>query len=67
MFSGKRFVVEFKFNEAPKVTKSMHSALSDLSLDHLWVIYPGMMCYSAHEKITMLPLAEIFRLPGEIG
>ncbi len=63
MFSGKRFGVEFKFNEAPKVT----SALSDLSLDHLWVIYPGMMCYPAHEKITMLPLAEIFRLPGEIG
>lgn len=64
---GKRFGVEFKFNEAPKVTKSMHSALADLSLDHLWVIYPGTMRYPAHEKITMLPLVEIFRLPGEIG
>jgi predicted AAA+ superfamily ATPase len=64
---GKRFGVECKFNEAPKVTKSMHSALNDLSLDHLWVIYPGTVSYPAHEKITMLPLSEIARLPLEIA
>jgi len=64
---GKRFGVECKFSEAPpKVTKSMHSALDDLSLDHLWVIYPGSVRYPAHEKITMLPLAEVARLPREI-
>lgn len=60
---GKRFGVECKFNEAPKVTKSMHSALSDLALSHLWVIYPGTVRYPAHEKITMLPLAEVATLP----
>lgn len=64
---GKRFGVECKFNEAPKVTKSMHSALADLSLTHIWVIYPGTARYPAHEKITMLPLAEISRLPQEIA
>jgi len=64
---GKRFGVECKFNEAPKVTKSMHSALDDLSLTHLWVIYPGTVRYPAHEKITMLPLAEIARLPQDIA
>lgn len=64
---GKRFGVECKFNEAPKVTKSMHSALTDLSLDHLWVVYPGTVRYPAHEKITMLPLAEIDCLPRETG
>lgn len=63
---GKRFGVECKFNEAPKVTKSMHSALEDLSLTHLWVVYPGVVRYPAHEKITMLPLAEIALLPHEI-
>ncbi len=66
-FAGvKRFGVECKFNEAPKVTKSMHSALADLSLDHLWVIYPGTVRYPAHEKITLLPLAEVARLSQEI-
>jgi predicted AAA+ superfamily ATPase len=63
---GRRFGVECKFNEAPKVTKSMHSALADLSLTHLWVIYPGTVRYPAHEKITMLPLAEVATLPSEI-
>ena len=64
---GKRFGVECKFNEAPKVTKSMHSALDDLSLTHLWVVYPGVVRYPAHEKVTMLPLAEIGLLPHEIA
>jgi len=63
---GRRFGVEFKFNEAPKVTKSMQSALADLSLAHLWVVYPGAVRYAAHEKITMLPLAEVASLPAEI-
>ena len=27
------------------MTRSMHVALSDLSLDHLWVVYPGPSRY----------------------
>lgn len=54
---GKRYGVECKFNEAPKVSKSMHSALADLDLTHLWVVYPGEHSYPVHEKITVLPLA----------
>jgi len=65
--SGQRFGVECKFNEAPKVTKSMHSALTDLDLRHLWVVYPGTIRYPAHEKITMLPLSEIATLAVEVG
>ncbi len=64
---GQRFGVECKFNEAPKVTKSMHSALADLDLRHLWVIYPGATRYPAHEKITMLPLDGIGDLAAEVG
>ena len=63
---GQRFGVECKFNGAPKVTKSMHSALADLNLRHLWVVYPGTIRYPAHEKITMLPLADIATLPEEV-
>lgn len=54
---GKRYGVECKFNEAPKVSKSMHSALADLDLTHLWVVYPGEHSYPVHKKITVLPLA----------
>jgi len=59
---GKRYGVEFKFNEAPAVTKSMHAALQDLQLDHLWIIYPGLDRYPVHAKITVLPLQNIAEL-----
>jgi predicted AAA+ superfamily ATPase len=56
---GRRFGMEFKFNEAPKATRSMHAALETLSLDHLWVIYPGKHKYPVHDKISVWPLRDI--------
>lgn len=62
---GRRFGVECKFNEAPRATRSMHTALEDLSLDHLWVVHPGKDEYPAHERITMLPLEGLYRKPAD--
>ncbi len=59
---GKRYGVEFKFSEAPRITRSMHVAISDLSLDELWVIYPGHEEYPVTEKITVRPLGFVNRL-----
>jgi predicted AAA+ superfamily ATPase len=56
---GKRYGLEFKFNEAPKITKSMHVALHDLDLQHLWVVYPGRESYPVHEKITVQAITDI--------
>lgn len=53
---GKRYGVEFKFNEAPGITKSMHIAVKDLSLDYLWVVYPGKEEYPVTDKIMVRPL-----------
>lgn len=64
---GRRYGIEIKFNEAPKVTRSMHVALQDLNLDHLWIIYPGQHSYPAHEKITVCPLQDVTRLFDEHG
>jgi predicted AAA+ superfamily ATPase len=61
---GKKLGAEFKYMDAPKLTKSMHQALSDLSLDHLWVVYPGDKSYSLSEQVTVLPLPEIDQLKG---
>ncbi len=54
-----RWGFEFKCTDAPKTTKSMHIALEDLKLEHLWVVYPGTLRYPMTEKITALPLREI--------
>lgn len=55
-YNSKLLGFEFKFSDAPKTTKSMHSALSDLKLDHLYVIYPGQKDIPLHEKITAIGL-----------
>jgi predicted AAA+ superfamily ATPase len=56
---GKRYGVEVKFNEAPTVTTSMRTAVKDLSLDHLWVVYPGTDEYPVEKNITTLPLMAV--------
>ncbi len=56
---GKSWAVEFKYADAPALTKSMTTCLTDLSLEHLWVVYPGNKRYKLHEKITVLPLTDV--------
>ncbi|MCP4415912.1 MAG: hypothetical protein GY805_04770 [Chloroflexi bacterium] len=48
--NGCSYGVEIKFQEAPKVTKSMRIALETLNLEHLWVVYLGSHTYLADEK-----------------
>jgi uncharacterized protein len=58
-YGGRRFGIEVKFNEAPKLSASMQIALKDLNLDHLWVVYPGKHVFSIQEKITAWPLQKL--------
>ena len=59
---GERLGMEFKFSEAPAVTKSMRVAMQDLDLSHLWIVHPGRKAYLADERITVIPLADAVRL-----
>ena len=56
---GKRIGFEFKYTDAPKLTKSMHIALNNLNLDHLYVIYPHNQEFLLHEKITAMGLKNL--------
>lgn len=56
---GKNWGVEFKYGDAPKLTKSMQSALGDLQLAHLWVVYPGEKVYPLAAEVTAVPLKAI--------
>lgn len=49
---GKRLGFEFKYADVPRMTKSMQTALSDLKLDHITVVYPGNQTFPLAEKIT---------------
>lgn len=48
--------VEFKFSDSPKVTKSMRSAIAELDLEELVVVYPGEKTYQLDEKIKVVPI-----------
>jgi len=56
---SKRYGFEFKYADAPGTTRSMHIAVRDLSLEHLWIIYPGHQEYSLDDKISVFPLDSI--------
>jgi hypothetical protein len=59
---GKKWGFEFKCADAPSSSKSMHSAIESLGLEHLWVIYPGEKRYPLTDRITALPLGQIHDL-----
>jgi hypothetical protein len=61
MRKSKRYGVEVKYADAPGMTKSMHIALQDLKLKHLFVVYPGDQSYAIHEKVTVVPAEGIRR------
>ncbi len=54
-----RLAFEFKYSSAPKATRSMHSALDDLALDHLTVVCPGTRSYPLTSRITVTNLADL--------
>lgn len=56
---GKNWAVEIKYTDAPRFTPSMGSALKDLELSHLWVLYPGDRSYPLAKGVSTLPLVNI--------
>ncbi len=53
-----RLGYEIKFMDAPKITKSMHTAIDLLKLDHLTIVYPGRQNYPLADNIDVVPLSE---------
>ena len=58
---GKRIGFEFKYSDAPTITKSMHIACHDLQLDELIVIYPGKRSYMLADNIKVQNLEDYLR------
>ncbi len=56
---GKLFGIEVKYAQAPSLTPSMRSALAELSLKHIWVVYPGREAYPLSRSVTVIPLASV--------
>jgi uncharacterized protein len=57
--AGRNWGLEFKYEDAPRLTRSMKTAVEDLELERLWVVYPGKAAYRLTDKVQVLPLTEI--------
>ena len=58
-FNGRRYGVEVKYGDAPRLTKSMHIAMEDLGLVRLYVVYPGAQRYPLTDNIEVLPVTDL--------
>ncbi len=57
MLKGARRVgVEFKRADVPRITRSMRTAIDDLKLDALYVVYPGEQRFRLTEGVEAVPL-----------
>ncbi len=54
--NGRRIGVEIMRADAPRLTSSMRSALTDLRLDRLLIVYPGERSYSLADNIEVIPV-----------
>ena len=59
---GRLYGIEVKYAQAPRITKSMRSAMAELSLSHLWIIYPGKECYPLDRNVTVIPLSDLNKI-----
>jgi uncharacterized protein len=58
---GKRLGFEFKVDDAPRMTRSLGSACTDLKLDRLYVVTPRGKPYPLTEDVEAIPLGELLR------
>ena len=56
---GRRIGIECKRMDAPRITPSMRTALADLKLDRLFVVYPGDRAYPLSDTVEVVPLEQI--------
>jgi predicted AAA+ superfamily ATPase len=66
LVGGRRYGVEVKFQDAPRLTPSMRIALSDLRLERLTVLYPGEVSYPLERRVQVVPLAQLSGNPQMI-
>ena len=67
LLRNRRIGVEIKYSAAPALTKSMTTALADLALDRLLVVYPGETRFPLAKRVDALSLAECRKEIGKLA
>ncbi len=56
---GKRMGFEIKYTDSPTLTKSMITAIADLKLDHLYIVYPHPVSYPLAENVSVVGIEDL--------
>lgn len=56
---GKNWAIEFKYADAPRLTKALQIAAQEFDLTHLWIVNPGQKAYALTGTISVLPLSHV--------
>ncbi len=56
---GRKYGFEFKYGDAPSMTKSMHTALQDLKPDRLFVVHPGQDSYVMNDRTEAVAITNL--------
>lgn len=57
--NNRRYGFEFKYQDAPRPTRSMHTIIQELNLERLWIICPGERSYPLRSNIDVLSISDI--------
>jgi len=57
--NGRRIGFEFKYADAPPLTKSLGIARADLQLEHVFIVYPGNRSYPLDSWADVVALHEL--------
>lgn len=56
---GQRFGFEFKYTDAPAVTKSLNVARADLKLKRAFIVHPGRKSYPLNEWTEAIAIGDL--------
>ncbi len=60
-FEGRVLGFEVKRSARPSITPSIRSALTDLGLDHVYVVHGGDMSFRLGDRVSAVPAADLLR------
>jgi predicted AAA+ superfamily ATPase len=63
---GKRIGFEFKYTDTPKITSSIKTAIEDLKLDQVKIIFPGDIRFPLSDKLEAVGLSSLVTRSAQI-
>jgi predicted AAA+ superfamily ATPase len=66
-WQGRKYGFEFKYGDAPSLTKSMHTSLHDLKLERLFVVHPGAESYVMNDQTEAVSITGLRTRLAQVG